>query len=83
MILRRVQPFLLLLAAACSGPPTIADARWVTEFEYLRRGGDCEGADGRRRRRIRVVVRDDGTWSASGVPGAPAEGPSPWARRVT
>ncbi len=62
--------------ATCDHPePPI---RWVTEFEYMRRGGPCPTADGHTAVcELRVVVRDDGTWSATGVPDPPREGTLP------
>jgi hypothetical protein len=65
----------LAMTAACTAPAE--RTRWTTEFEYMRRGGTCETADGPTMCRLRVVVRDDGTWSATGVPAPPSEGTLP------
>ncbi len=66
---------LIWLGAGCASPAE--RTRWAAEFEYFRRGGTCDTQDGPVPCGLRVVVRDDGTWSASGVPGAPAEGTLP------
>ena len=66
---------LTLLPSACGGPAE--RVRWVAEFEYMRRGGTCETPDGPQMCRLRVVVRDDGTWTATGVPQPPERGTLP------
>ena len=64
--------------AACAVPDTSGGVRWATEFEYFREGGLCPSDDGGGATcGIRVTVRDDGTWSATGVPAPPAEGTLP------
>ena len=76
MRLERITAFLIVAAAACHGeaPQSI---QWTTEFEYLRRGGACETPDGPATCELRVLVRDDGTWSATGIPEPPASGTLP------
>ena len=64
-------------AAGCVGEGIVGGTRWVTEFEYMRRGGDCETPEGTVMCELRVVVRDDGTWSATGVPEPPSGGTIP------
>ena len=66
---------LISLAACVDGPGE--QLRWVPEFEYMRRGGTCQTDEGPAMCEIRVVVRDDGTWSATGVPQPPAGGTIP------
>ena len=51
--------------------------RWAVEFEYMRRGGQCQTDSVPVMCELRVVVRDDGTWSATGVPEPPSDGTLP------
>lgn len=66
--------------ATCTAATACVDGvpgavRWTTEFEYFRIGGDsCEAPNDDGLCELRVTVRDDGTWSATGVPDAPDEG---------
>jgi hypothetical protein len=68
---------LLLTVGACAPADSSGGVRWATEFEYFRRGGLCPTGSGGATCELRVVVRDDGTWSASGVPAPPADGTLP------
>lgn len=74
----------LALAAACvtatsgcAGDGVAGGTRWITEFEYMRRGGDCPTPEGIVMCELRVIVRDDGTWSATGIPEPPSGGSIP------
>lgn len=70
-------PLLLLSVAGCLADGTGSRTIWVAEFEYMRRGGSCPTPDGPETCELRVVIRDDGTWSASGVPEPPSGGELP------
>ena len=77
MRLERLAVVCLASVAACVGDGEGARTGWVAEFEYLRWGGLCTTADGAAMCELRVVVRDDGTWSATGVPEPPSGGTLP------
>ena len=66
----------LAAVTGCGDVPG-AGMRRVAEFEYWRAGGLCPTDDGGATCEIRVIVRDDGTWSATGVPEPPSEGTLP------
>jgi hypothetical protein len=68
---------LCVLVGACVGDGVGAGTRWSTEFEYFRWGGLCPTPEGGGTCEIRVVVRDDGTWSATGVPEPVSQGTLP------
>ena len=77
MRLERLAVVCLASIAACFGDGAGARVRWVAEFEYSRWGGLCTTPDGAATCELRVVVRDDGTWSATGVPEPPSGGTLP------
>lgn len=76
-LVRMVVALVVAGAAGCVDEAVLGSTRWVTEFEYMRRGGDCETPEGTVMCELRVVVRDDGTWSATGVPEPPSGGAIP------